>query len=385
MPNASLPPSPFPARISESAPLAPRPRVSGSAVGSGNVEIRPAAPRVKAAPAVKVLVALNRIQLRQFFPDGFDGVVENAAVQVCVTDGISVSEWNEVLSRETPTALVSGWSTPALEPRHTAPNGGPIRYVCHLTGSVRPVVSRSCVASGLLVSNWGADAAPRVAEHALLLALAALRNLPAWADFLARPSFTHDEKDCLETRTLFHHPVALHGFGAVARALLPLLAPFGCPVKVFSEGVPAEIFQPFDVTPQRSLIELYRGARLLICCEALTARTAQSVGREELGSLAPGAVFVNVGRGAVVNEVALAEVARARGLRVALDVTAEEPPAPGSPLWEISGLLLSPHIAGPTLDQYASHGRTALKNLNAFVRGHPPANLVDLEKYDRAT
>ena len=331
-----------------------------------------------------VLVAINRLQLRQFFPRGLPLTMGDATLIARPTDVMTPTDWLGLLDEVRPTVLISGWSTPELPHRFTKPAGGSVAYLCHLTGSVRGVISAESIAAGFLVTNWGGVAAPMVAEHALLLALAALRNLPAWPAFMRR-TFVHDDKEVLGTRTLHQGRVAIHGFGAVARALLNLLAPFQVQITAFSAGVPDEVLHSYRVTPARSLEELYRGTDVLICCEALTSATFASVDRRALGLLNHGAVFVNVGRGAVVDEEALAQAAKDRGLRVALDVTVEEPPSPESSLWTIPNLILSPHIAGPTIDSYQKCGSLALENVRDFFSGQPLSNRVDPISYARST
>jgi phosphoglycerate dehydrogenase-like enzyme len=331
-----------------------------------------------------ILVAVNRLQLRQFFPEGLPAEMGGDPVVACEMDGLGSAEWAAQLDALRPTVVITGWSTPPIPHRCTAPGHGSIAYVCHLTGSVRAVVAAESIAAGLMVSNWGGLAAPMVAEHALLLALAALRNLPAWPAFMQRP-FVHDDKEVLATRTLHQRRVALHGFGAVARALLRILKPFEVEVTAFSEGVAPQVLREHGVKPAASLVDLYAGAEILLCCEALTPLTRRSVCESTLERLVPGAVFVNVGRGAVVDEAALGRVAVARGLRVALDVTVEEPPAPDSPLRAIPGIILSPHIAGPTIDRYRHCGDLALANVQAYLRGQRPLNLVDQPTFERST
>ncbi|MEO8206245.1 MAG: NAD(P)-dependent oxidoreductase [Chthoniobacterales bacterium] len=107
--------------------------------------------------------------------------------------------------------------------------------------------------------------------------------------------------------------------------------------------------------------------------------------REMLSLLAPGAVFVNVGRGAIVDESPLADLARERYLRVATDVVTIEPLPKDSPLRDLPGLLYSPHIAGLTLDALFGSGNMALENLGHYLQGEPLQTEVTLEIYDRAS
>ncbi|MGE9292673.1 MAG: NAD(P)-dependent oxidoreductase, partial [Puniceicoccales bacterium] len=87
----------------------------------------------------------------------------------------------------------------------------------------------------------------------------------------------------------------------------------------------------------------------------------------------------------VVDENALAALAQAEHLNLALDVYATDPIDPKSPLHEIEDAVLSPHIAGPTSDQFAKFGEFALKNIRAYFAGSSLEAVVSLNIYDRAT
>jgi phosphoglycerate dehydrogenase-like enzyme len=189
----------------------------------------------------------------------------------------------------------------------------------------------------------------------------------------------------LRSRTLAGKRVGLHGMGAVARALAGLLRPFGVNLAAYSRGVPEAHMLALGVRPCASLEELFRHAEVLFEVEGLNGHTRGSVTADLLELLPPDAVFVNVGRGALADEAALAALARAGRLRVGLDVYHREPLAADSPLRDNPGVLLSPHVAGPTWETYPLCGAQALENLAAYLRGETPENLVTLEIYDRAT
>jgi phosphoglycerate dehydrogenase-like enzyme len=222
-----------------------------------------------------------------------------------------------------------------------------------------------------------------VAEHALLLALSALRHQNAWRPFLALP-VAERQTESLCTRSLFRQKVGLHGFGGIARALLTLLRPFGVSVHAYSAGVPSTMIESEGVKACASLDELFRQSEILFECEALTVANERTVSAAVLAALPDGAVFVNVGRGRVVEEGALAKEAASGRIRIALDVT-DETITPKSELFNIPDAILSPHIGGPSHDQYHQCGTLALQNIARFVRGETPHALVTLAIYDRST
>jgi phosphoglycerate dehydrogenase-like enzyme len=293
--------------------------------------------------------------------------------------------WEEALRRLRPTVLVTAWSCPALPLDWGLEEDCPLRYVCSITGSVKPRVPRELIERGLLVTNWGARVSDTVAEHAMLMVLALLRGLPGWPDLMVRPRSMFEMMPVLRSRPLRGRRVGLHGFGAVARGLIGMLRPYDVEIAAYSEGVPRRLFDEFGVRECRSLRELFSRSEVLVECEGLNDSSRGSVSEEILRLLPDDAVFVNVGRGAVVDEAALARIAGEGRLRVGLDVFQREPLAPDSPLFGNPRVLLSPHVAGPTWETYPDCGEQALERLACYLRGETPENRVTLEIYDRAT
>lgn len=297
---------------------------------------------------------------------------------------VSPDGWENLLESLQPAVVVSAWSTPSLPERWLLRPGCPLRYVCHVVGSVRQLVPRSFLERGGLVTNWGESVCGQVAEHGLLLALAALRNTARWSAFIARAPDTRRIEE-LGTKTLFGRRVGLHGFGGVARALLPLLAPFSVSIAAFSTGVPPELMRTAGVRPCGSLEELFSTCDVLFECEALTPATAGSVSAALLAALPDDGVFVNIGRGGIVDDAALQHEARTGRLRLALDVVADEPLTTASSYVTSGHVVLSPHIGGPTRDRYGQCGALALAHVDTFLHGKTPASAITLAAYDRAT
>lgn len=334
------------------------------------------------SPRPRIVAALTARERQLFFRDTAES--ELADWLWLGDDALAAADWSDRITRLQPAVLVTGWSTPALPESWLRRSDCRLRLVCHVTGSVRRLVPRGFLEQGGVVTNWGATVSPQVAEHGLLLALAALRHTARWRSFIARPAGERRIEE-LETRTLFQRRIGLHGFGSVARALVPLLQPFGAEVTAYSAGVPPELMRAAGVRPAASLDELFAGSEVLFECEALTPATEQSVTASLLARLPDDAVFVNIGRGRIVDEAALLREAAARRVRVALDVVALEPLTFGSPFVSLPDVILSPHIAGPTTDRYHQCGAFALANLRAFLAGAVPPAAISLAGYDRAT
>lgn len=348
--------------------------------------------------ARRVLVAVSKREREQFqidtafagqfvsrgTADGGGSAESAVELHVCLIDGST--EWESLLQRLRPEVLVAAWSTPSLPVGYLDAQECPLKYVCFLTGSVRRLVSRAFIERGGVVTNWGSAVGLQVAEHALLLLLAALRRLPEWRPYLVTAmerQATHALS--LPTRTLHGRTVAMHGFGQIAREFIRLVAPFNVKVRAYSEGVPADYMRKNGAEPVAALETLFDGAEILIECEALNPRTEQSVNAAMLDRLARGAIFVNVGRGAVVDEAALIERATRGDVQLALDVFASEPPPKNWAMFDVPGAVLSPHIGGPTLDSLSALGLRAADNVCRYFAGEAPQHPLTVDVYDRAT
>jgi phosphoglycerate dehydrogenase-like enzyme len=337
-------------------------------------------------PSAREVLAAVNVQETGWFLQGAEGEASRSYGLELVNPGARGPHLTaEEIMQRNPEVLLTCWSTPELPEKWLKSPECRLRYICHLTGSVRHIVPRGFVERGGLVTNWGTIPSTTVAEQALLLALAALRNLGRWPEVFRDPAADSQRMERLRTRTLHGCRVGIHGFGQIAQALVKLLAPFNVSISAYSPGVPPALFTGAGVSPVASLRGLFAGSDVVFECEALTARTRESVQAGELAALPDDAVLVNVARGGLINEQALLREAVSGRIRVALDVFDSEPLSTDSPWLRVPGVVLSPHIAGPTFDQYPECTRAALANLQRYFGKQPLESIVTLEIYDRAT
>jgi phosphoglycerate dehydrogenase-like enzyme len=218
----------------------------------------------------------------------------------------------------------------------------------------------------------------------MLLVLGALRNVPLWGEMMSEPSYSVLELlPSLQTRSLRGKRVGLHGFGAIAREIVEIFKVHKVRLFAYSAPVPRKFIESLGVSYCATLEELFSQSDILIECESLTAASKGSVSEDVLKLLPEDAVFVNVGRAAVVNESALIRIAREKRLRVAVDVYGEEPA--NRELLELPNAFLSPHIAGPTSDVYSECGKRALENVARFLNGEEVNGAITPQVYDVST
>ena len=109
----------------------------------------------------------------------------------------------------------------------------------------------------------------------------------------------------------------------------------------------------------------------------LTVETRHLIGRAELASLHDGAVIINVSRGPVLDEAALLEELRAGRLAgAALDVRDVEGPTENDEFWELDNVLLTPHVAGLTVDSQLVTARSVLRDVYRVLAGLAPRGPV---------
>jgi phosphoglycerate dehydrogenase-like enzyme len=332
---------------------------------------------------ITILAALTPAELGDFLPGPLLAQLRELAPQLRIVDPAALDDTNfaRELAAADPEAVLGAWKTPAL-PDVPPPH---LRYVCYLAGSVKKMLRRSHLERGLLATNWGGSISRTVAEGALLHILAGLRNASHWAVALHQPGVAAWRSGGRDSRSLFGRRVGLHGFGPVARELVALLRPWGCRIAAFAPDLAPELAQAHGVARAASLEALFSENEILVELAPLIPATAGIVTERILRLIRPGGVFVNVGRGAVADEAALARLAREGRLSVGLDVFAQEPLPADSPFRALPQVSLTPHTAGPTIDHYPVAGEFALRNLRAYAAGRPLEAIVTPEVYDRSS
>lgn len=333
----------------------------------------------------RVIVALSDLEVADFFPGSLWGELEKLLpgyrrVQLPLT---GPDEWERLWHSSPADILISAWQTPSLNSTLQPADLKSLRYVCYLAGSVRKLVPRELIEQGLVVTNWGGSISATVAECTLMLILMALRRASHWAVAMHRDGAWKDAS--IFTQSLLGRRVGLHGFGSISQCLVPMLRPFTSRIQAYSPSMPDAVFSSLGVKRLASLEELFATSDVVVELAAATPENKHVVTERHLRLIPDGGVFVNVGRGCVVEQEGLLRVAREGKLQIALDVFEQEPLPPDSPLRGLPNVTLLPHLGGPTRDRRRDSGALALRNLRAFLRGEPLDAVVTLEVYDRST
>ncbi len=225
-----------------------------------------------------------------------------------------------------------------------------------------------------VTTSSGVHAVP-LAEFAVLGLLAVAKELPRLAaDQRARvwPEVRGPVRE-LRGQTVF-----LVGLGAIGREVARLAKAMGMRTVGFRRsGGPPPPFTDEVHGPER-LAEMADRADTMVVSLPLTGETAGLIDRATIARLPSHCIFVNVGRGGVVDEQALVDALRERRIAgAALDVFATEPLPTDSPLWSLPGVLVSPHAAALSAHENRRIVELFVANLRRFLDGEPLENAVE--------
>jgi phosphoglycerate dehydrogenase-like enzyme len=223
--------------------------------------------------------------------------------------------------------------------------------------------------AGIAFCNAAGVHEASTAELAVALTLASLRGIPEFVLAQAGGRWAHERFDALADKR-----VLVIGQGGIGRAAAERFRPFD--VELVRMATTARTDELGAVHAVSELDELLPEADVVLLAVPLTPATTRLVDAGFLSSMKPGALLVNVSRGAVVDTDALVASARDGRVRAALDVTDPEPLPADHPLWTTPGILISPHVGGDSTAMAPRMERLIGEQAVRLVRGEEPLNVV---------
>ncbi len=232
---------------------------------------------------------------------------------------------------------------------------------------------------GIIVANSGDANSFGVAEHAVALMLAVLRNVRTIdkvtrdGGFLRRESFYLGD--------LWEATVGIVGLGNIGRYAAHMVGRgFNARVLGFDPVVSAADMHEFGVEKIEDLRQLLSRSDVVSIHTPLNERTRHLIGKAELAVMKPGAIIINTSRGGTIDEAALIEALRSGAIAGAgIDVFEREPPEVNNPLFELDNVIVSPHIGGGT---NAARRNAALRSAEAalaVLSGQQPTYFINPE------
>ena len=222
-----------------------------------------------------------------------------------------------------------------------------------------------------IASNGGSNAIS-TAEHAVLLMLALLKQLPDHHQATTNGTWLGMART-MQLRELRGRAVGLVGFGHIARHVAHRVRAFDSTVLYTKPArAPVAEEEPFAAV-YRNLDDLLAESDIVSLHAPLHAETRGMIDARALARMRPGTWLVNTARGALVDESALVDALISGHLAGAgLDVFAHEPIEPDSPLLRLRNVVLTPHIGGATRDTWTHRMAVAWSNVARVESGLPP-------------
>jgi phosphoglycerate dehydrogenase-like enzyme len=245
-----------------------------------------------------------------------------------------------------------------------------------------------------LTTTSGVHAAS-IAEYAITTVLALAHRVPRMVEWQAKGTWPPDEQrwPLFVPTEIRGATLGVIGYGSIGRELARIAkTAFGMAVLACKRDPATRADTGYSLPgtgdPDGTLPDAWFGPRdlramlgrsdIVVMCAPLTAETRWMIGPAELLAMKPTAYFVNVGRGASVDEAALARALADRRIAgAAIDVFAEEPPAPGHPFYKLDNVIVSPHVSGFLASYDDRCAELFAENLTRYLAGAPLLNLVD--------
>lgn len=235
--------------------------------------------------------------------------------------------------------------------------------------------------AGVLVANVPGANANTVAEHVIWSALALLRHYPEVNNDLRRDGWEAGRRHSGKGRELSGRTIGLLGAGNIGQRVADMARHgFGCNV-IAQTRSPANL--PDGITPVSFDTLLTQSDVLVLCCP-LTDETRGIIDKKAIAKMKRGAVLINVSRGPVTDEAALAEALSAGHLAgAAVDVFADQPLPPNHPFFGLPNMILTPHMAGITEESMLRMGQGVVRETSLILNGEKPRNFCNPEVWPR--
>lgn len=309
-------------------------------------------------------------------PDWFPQRLQQEFPQVTV---VQLPDYKRVDTEILDTEIAIAWS---VRPEQITA-AKKLRWIHSPAAAVHQLIFPELVDSDIILTNAREVHGPVVAEHVIALIFALAKKIPDAVRLQRRHEWGQQSMwdELPRVREVAGATVGLVGLGSIGRAVAKSAKALGMRVIAVrehpergSEGADV-VFGPGQIN------EVFRQADYVVLAAPVTDNTKAIANAGRLALMKPDACLINVGRGPLVDETALAAALRDRKIGgAALDVFPKEPLAADSPLWDVPNLLITPHTAALTDKLWERHYVLFSGNLRRYLNGKPLLGVVDKRK-----
>jgi len=289
--------------------------------------------------------------------------------------------WREFL--KTAEGIITSWGSLNEMTEEVLNQAPKLKIIAHAAGSARNC-AKLAIPHGITVVNAAPAIARSVAEYCLGMTIACLRSIPQH-DKNVKAFQTSEERSegrrNITSRGLFLKKVGLVGFGYTAREFTKLLKIFDTEISAFDPYVDDDIMEQFGVRRSSDLKELLANSDIVSL--HIPGHARHLIGREEFKCLKDGAVFINSSGGAVYDPEAFTEEVKTGRFWAATEIDPFGGTLPqDSPLRSLTNVIITPHIAGPTVDARWMMGDYIVEDLRRFFSSEKPLYAITEERVE---
>ncbi|MNI18595.1 putative 2-hydroxyacid dehydrogenase [compost metagenome] len=258
---------------------------------------------------------------------------------------------------------ITSWGVSALNQRvlSRAPN---LKLVLHAAGTVKPIVTPELWDRGIRMTNATAALGRGVAETALGLTIASLKDMWRLSQLTKAGKWGPVDK----VTELFDIKIGVVGAGMAGSHYVKLLQQFEVEVLIFDPFLSAERAQSMGAV-KVTFEELLTQSDVISIHVPSLPETQHLFNKESLGLMKDSCILINTARGAVIDEQALVQELAQGRFFACLDVTDPEPPEADHPFRSLPNVILTPHIAGAVNNGLQRIARSVIQDFQLYLQG----------------
>lgn len=270
---------------------------------------------------------------------------------------------------------ITSWGCPPLTQDVLDPAPA-LQAVIHAAGTVKGLVTPALWERGIRVSSGYGQLGIGVAETALGLTIASLKNMWALTQSTRSGAWSPGKE---KVREMYEVTVGVVGAGKAGSHYIRLLRNFHLDILLYDPFVSSERAAAMGAV-KTELDDLLRMSDVVSIHAPSLPETHKMMNRERFALMKDDAILINTARGSIVDEQALVEELRKGRLFACLDVTDPEPPAADHPLRGLPNCILTPHIAGAVNNGVKRLGQFAIDEVKRLLAGEPLEGEVRAEQ-----
>ena len=289
----------------------------------------------------------------------------------------------EAIAREQPDVLIVR-GTKVTEPMLAA---GPLKLIVRAGAGYNTIDVAAASRRGIYVSNCPGKNSIAVAELAFALILALDRRIAE--NVIALRAGEWNKKEFSKARGLFGRTLGLVGVGKIGQEMIPRARAFGMPVVAWSRSLTPERAEALGVERKENPIDVARAADIVSVHVALKPDTRGLIGAGFFKAMKDGSYFINTSRGETVDQAALIEATKSKGIRAGLDVFAVEPTSGVAEFTDEirsePGVYGTHHIGASTDQAQEAIAAETVRIVRSFKETGQVPNVVNLAQRTPAT